>query len=48
MGGLLGGIFYSTLKLYVLVIAAAVLIIGIIYDDLKLKLMMQNRNQNNN
>ena len=48
IGGLLGGIFYSTLKLYVLVIAAAVLIIGIIYDDLKLKLMMQNRNQNNN
>jgi uncharacterized membrane protein YoaK (UPF0700 family) len=47
IGGLLGGIFYSTLKLYVLAIAAAVLIIGIIYDDLKLKLMRQNRNQNN-
>ncbi len=46
IGGLLGGIFYSTLKLYVLAIAAAVLIIGIIYDDLKLKLIMQNRNQN--
>jgi hypothetical protein len=30
----------------VLAIAAAVLIIGIIYDDIKLKLMMQNRNQN--
>ncbi len=46
LGGILGGIFYSTLKLYVLAIAATVLIIGIIYDDLKLKLMMQNRNQN--
>ncbi len=46
IGGLLGGIFYSTLKLYVLAIAATVLIIGIIYDDLKLKLMRQNRNQN--
>jgi len=46
IGGLLGGILYSTLKLYVLSIAAAVLIIGIIYDDLKLKLMLQNRNQN--
>ncbi|MEY3236918.1 MAG: hypothetical protein RI883_1019 [Bacteroidota bacterium] len=46
IGGLLGGIFYSTIKLYVLVIAAAVLIIGIIYDDLKLKIMRQNRNQN--
>jgi uncharacterized membrane protein YoaK (UPF0700 family) len=46
IGGLLGGIFYSTIKLYVLVIAAAVLIIGIIYDDLKLKIMSQNRNKN--
>lgn len=46
IGGLLGGIFYSTLKLYVLAIAAIVLVIGIIYDDLKLKLMRQNRNQN--
>jgi len=46
MGGLLGGILYWTLKLYVLAIAAAVLIIGIIYDDLKLRSMMKNRNQN--
>ena len=45
IGGLLGGIFYSTLKLYVLMIAATVLFIGIIYDDLKLKLTRQNRNQ---
>ena len=47
IGGLLGGIFYSTIKLYGLAIAAAVLIIGIIYDDIKLKLIRQNRNQNN-
>ena len=40
LGGLLGGIFYSTLNLYVLAIAAAVLIIGVIYDDLKLKIIM--------
>ena len=46
LGGLLGGILYSTLKLFVLAIAATVLIIGIIYDDLKLKLIMQNRNNN--
>ena len=46
IGGLLGGILYSTLKLYVLSIAAIVLIIGIVYDQLKLRLMMQNRNQN--
>jgi uncharacterized membrane protein YoaK (UPF0700 family) len=47
LGGLLGGILYSTLKLHVLAIAAIVLIIGIIYDNLKLKLMIQNRNHNN-
>lgn len=46
IGGLLGGIFYSTLKLYVLAIAATVLIIGIVYDNLKLKLLRQNRIQN--
>src|SRR5690606_21122423 len=46
LGGLLGGIFYSTLKLYVLAIAATVLIIGILYDDLKLKLIMQTRHNN--
>jgi uncharacterized membrane protein YoaK (UPF0700 family) len=47
IGGLLGGVFYSVLKLYVLAIAATILIIGIIYDDLKLKLIRQNRNQKN-
>ncbi len=45
LGGILGGIFYSTLKLYVLAIAAALLIFGIIYDNLKLKFLLQNRNQ---
>lgn len=32
LGGLLGGILYSTLKLYLLAFAAAVLIIGLVYD----------------
>jgi len=44
LGGLLGGILYSTLYLYVLAIAATVLIFVIIYDYLKLKLIMQNIN----
>ncbi len=44
IGGLSGGIFYSTFKLHVLAIAAAVLIIGIIYDDVKLKFMRKNSN----
>lgn len=46
IGGLLGGIFYSILKLYLLAIAATVLIIGILYDDLKLKLLRRTRNKN--
>ena len=46
IGGLLGGIFYAIIKLYVLAIAAAFLIVGIIYDELKLKIITQNRNQN--
>lgn len=37
-GGILGGVFYSTFKLYVLVFAGSLLLIGLIYDDLKLKL----------
>lgn len=41
LGGLLGGIFYSSIQLYVLVIAAVLLLVGLIYDDLKLKLKRQ-------
>ena len=48
MGGLLGGILYSALKLYVLAIAATLLIFGLLYDELKLKLIMQNRHNNGN
>lgn len=45
LGGLLGGVLYTSLNLYVLVIAATVLILGTIYDDLKLKLIMQKRSR---
>lgn len=38
LGGLLGGIFYSTINLYVLAIPASFLLIGLIYDDIQLKL----------
>lgn len=47
LGGLLGGILYSTLTLYTLAIAGIVLVIGIIYDDLKLKVLIKNKNRNN-
>ncbi len=43
LGGILGGIFYSTINLYVLAIAGAILLIGLIYDDLKLKLVRQGK-----
>ncbi len=38
LGGLLGGIFYSSIHLYVLACAGSLLLIGLIYDDIKLKL----------
>ncbi len=41
LGGLMGGIFFSSIKLYVLAIAGGILIIGIIYDDLKLMVTQQ-------
>ncbi|MEN9448913.1 MAG: hypothetical protein RJA25_2203 [Bacteroidota bacterium] len=41
LGGLLGGILYSSIKLFVLAIAAFILIAGTIYDDLILKLKIQ-------
>ena len=46
LGGLFGGIFYSTINLYVLAIAGSILLIGIIYDDLKLKLAIISRKYN--
>jgi uncharacterized membrane protein YoaK (UPF0700 family) len=45
LGGLLGGIFYTTLKLYILAIAGILLIIGIISDYIKLKLLMRKNRQ---
>lgn len=46
IGGLLGGIFYSTLQLYVLAIAAIILLIGIIKDKIKLILLQCKRRFN--
>jgi uncharacterized membrane protein YoaK (UPF0700 family) len=46
LGGILGGILYSTIQLYILAIAATILLIGIVYDELKLKLTMQNEREN--
>ncbi len=44
VGGIVGGVFYSSFKLYVLAFAGTTLIIGLIYDNLKLKLILMKRN----
>ncbi|MBL7776953.1 MAG: DUF1275 domain-containing protein [Chitinophagales bacterium] len=41
LGGLLGGIFYSSIHLYVLLFAGILLLIGLVYDNIKLKLKRQ-------
>lgn len=43
IGGIIGGIFYSKIGLYVLIIGAVSLIFGIIYETLKLKIKLLQR-----
>ncbi len=44
LGGIVGGIFYSSYKLHVLAFAGAILFFGLIYDTIKLKLIIFRRN----
>lgn len=37
LGGVLGGVFYTTIHMYVLAIAGTLLLLGIVFDSLKLK-----------
>ncbi|HEY6144457.1 MAG TPA: YoaK family protein [Flavobacterium sp.] len=43
IGGIIGGIFYAKIELKVLFIAGATLIMGLIYDNVKLKIIKLNR-----
>lgn len=43
IGGIVGGIFYGKIELKVLCIAAIALVFGLIYDNLKLKILLLNR-----
>ena len=43
LGGLLSGILYSKMNLYVLLIAGIVLLIGVVCDDVKRKLIRDNK-----
>ncbi len=45
VGGTVGGIFYPYLELYVLVIPATMLLIGLLYDSMKFKLLNWKRRQ---
>lgn len=43
LGGILGGVFYSEFKLYVLLIPAVILIVGLLYDSMKFKWIHRKR-----
>lgn len=46
LGGLLGGIFYASMHLYILSIASFLLLLGLVYDDLIIKLIrVKNQRQ---
>ena len=43
VGGIAGGILYSNVKLYTLIFAAAALVLGLIYDNVKFKIILLRR-----
>ncbi|MEO8515155.1 MAG: YoaK family protein [Flavobacterium sp.] len=43
IGALIGGVLYEKMELYVLSFAAATLLLGLIYDNIKLKLILLKR-----
>ena len=46
VGGIIGGIFYTKMELKALLIAGTTLILGLIYDNLKLKIIKLKRKYN--
>lgn len=43
LGGIIGGVFYATYELHILILAGATLLIGIAYNDWKLRLILLQR-----
>jgi uncharacterized membrane protein YoaK (UPF0700 family) len=43
IGGVFAGVFYSKIKMYVLLIAAGTLLLGLIYDNIKYRLITLTR-----
>ncbi len=48
MGGVMGGVFYSSLQLKVLILAASFLVLGLVYDSIKYKIIQLKRRLTNN
>ncbi len=48
LGGIMGGVFYSAININVLLIAVILLLTGLIYDDIKLKISARINNFRNN
>ena len=46
-GGIFGGVFYTRVGLNVLIIAALMLVVGLIYDSIKFRLILLKRRFNN-
>jgi uncharacterized membrane protein YoaK (UPF0700 family) len=47
IGGIIGGVLYSNIALYTLICAAGVLVIGLVYDNIKFKLILLRRKLRN-
>ncbi len=47
LGGITGGVFYSSLQLYVLAIAGAVLLAGIAWDSVRVRILLLRRRLRN-
>lgn len=45
LGGIIGGVFYSSMRLYTLAIAAAALLVALAYDRLKFKIIRLRRHR---
>lgn len=45
LGGIIGGVFYSSITLFTLAIAASVLLLALAYDSMKFKIILLTRNR---
>ncbi|MES2003972.1 MAG: YoaK family protein [Bacteroidota bacterium] len=48
VGGVAGGILFSKIKIHTLIVAAALLVLGLIYDNIRFRLILLTRKLKNN